>query len=249
MCHILHGIIISSLCELSESTRLCFVPPPSTRTLRRPIRSWRMPPKYFLRSFVLTSSLRRFADILRPTAPPSWIDFVILSLRYQDVPHGITSSTTNQYQSDRISRIRYHQSAQFHLLVRRASLPSFQFRFWTSSSTTFLLFCTTNEACASLPPNIFMLRRGPPTTTPRQLPSIGLIVAYIRALCSLHLGTLFVRILSFFISSKKVGMVVVPRGVFAAIFGKQKKNRRASKPIDLFARSFQSPPFSVVDLY
>ena len=51
------------------------------------IRAWHM--KYLLQSFVSTRSLRRFADILRPAAPPSWIDFVILSLRYHVVPHGI----------------------------------------------------------------------------------------------------------------------------------------------------------------
>ena len=87
--------------------------------------------KYLLQSFASTRSLHRFADILRPAAPPSWIDFVILSLRYHVLPHGI-------YHIRRIISAKMTDMANNNTpyIIERpsrpCSLPSFQFRFWTS---------------------------------------------------------------------------------------------------------------------
>ena len=112
------------------------------------IRAWHM--KYLLQSFVSTRSLRRFADILRPAAPPSWIDFVILSLRYHAVPHGIISSTTNdQCQNDRMCRTTIRRiSSNDHLGVPTAVI-SVQVLDIVHPSHS---FCSVREMSMCFPP-------------------------------------------------------------------------------------------------
>lgn len=201
-----------------------------------PIRAWRM--EYPLQSFASTKSLRRFADILRPAAPPSWIDFVILSLRYHAVPHGIISSTTNdQCQNDRMCRTTIRRiSSNGHLGC--AHCRHFSSGFGHRSSVTFLLFCTRMR---------HVLPRQTSHASPRPINEKATPIAIDRVdcclyscICSLHLGPLFIRILSFLHNIEKSWGGGGATGSFRGIFGKKKK-RRASKQIDLFARGASEP--------
>lgn len=149
-CHILHGIIFFFVRVLSEPTRLCFVPLPSTRTLLPPSEPGvcNIPSNRLLRrGLSVVSPIFFDLQLLR-----RGINFVILSLRYHVVPHDIYH--LRRMISAKMTDIAHNNTP--HIIERPSrpcSLPSFQFRFWTSSPVHIPSVLYENEACAS-PPNI-----------------------------------------------------------------------------------------------
>ena len=121
---------------------------------------------------------------------------------------------------------------------RPCSLPSFQFRFWTSFIRHIPSVLYENEACAS-PPNISCFAEAHQRkATPIAIDRVDCCLY--SCICSLHLGPLFIRILSFLHNIEKSWGGGGATGSFRGIFGKKKK-RRASKQIDLFARGASEP--------
>ena len=104
-------------------------------------------------------------------------------------------------------------------------------------------FCSVREMRHVLPSSQhIMLRRDPPTKSPRQLHQIGLIVDYIRALCSPPSWAAFrLDSLGSSYHRKKLGWWWPATGSFGNFRQARRKNRRASKPIDLFALKPSEP--------
>ena len=182
-----------------------------------PIRAWRM--EYLLQSFVSARSLRRFADILRP---PSWDRF---RHSFSSVPRCSTwhiSSTTNQYRSDRMCRTTIRRiSSNGHLGC--AHCRHFSSGFGHRSSVTFLLFCTRMR---------HVLPRQTSHASPKPINEKATPIAIDRVdcclyscICSLHLGPLFIRILSFLHNIEKNWGGGGATGSFRGIFGKEEKTK------------------------
>ena len=219
---------------LSEPTRLCFVPLPSTRTLLPPSEPGvcNIPSNRLLRrGLSVVSPIFFDLQLLR-----RGINFVILSLRYHVVPHGIYR--LRRMISAKMTDITHNNTP--HIIERPSrpcSLPSFQFRFWTSSPVHIPSVLYENEACAS-PPNISCFAEAHQRkATPIAIDRVDCCLY--SCICSLHLGPLCIRILSFLQNIEK-------SWGGGAAFSARRKNegpREVSKPIDPFARGASASIF------